>query len=98
MSDEVVYCTSMDECRAIQERLIAQRDELRAVLAPLLDNPWRLEPEDCSFWICTFCRADAAADERDDPRTHNDSCPVPRKDELLGRHGASRQATRRATS
>lgn len=66
-----------------------ERDELREILAPLLEGdglPRYIE--DC----CQFC-----ASTRPE-RAHDLDCPVLRADELLGRHGASRQATRRATS
>jgi hypothetical protein len=56
----------------------ADRDAARAVLAPLLDEPWREianygEPER----RCVFC---------DGPHIRHDAgCPVLRRDELLGR-------------
>jgi hypothetical protein len=57
-------------------RLEAERDELRAILAPLLDHPYlhiaRLG------WCCTFCAAREGT-------PHEGHCPVLRRDALLGR-------------
>jgi hypothetical protein len=63
----------MDEVRRLQ----AERDELRAVLAPLLDDPWR-EAED-GFYDCTFCRPNGRTYD------HKPGCPVLACDRLLGR-------------
>lgn len=65
-----------------------QRDELRAILAPLLDNPIP-----APITRCVHC--ERRIFERDpwgadgngvyDPRYHTDDCPVLRRDEILGR-------------
>jgi hypothetical protein len=51
--------------------------ELRRVLEPLLDDPWRLaiDRDDGLPMDCLFCLEPA----------HAPDCPVPRRDELLGR-------------
>lgn len=59
------------------DHALAAVAELRAVLAPLLDEPWRTianygEPDE----RCVFC------DETD---PHAPDCPVLRRDALLGR-------------
>ena len=53
-----------------------QRDELRAILAPLLEDPWRdvIVGDDEGRSECVFCGAG----------THEADCPVLRKDALLG--------------
>jgi hypothetical protein len=61
-----------------------QRDELRAVLAPLLDDPWRgvdwIPVDDRGavdpMRACVFCG---------DGIAHLPDCPVLRRDALLGR-------------
>lgn len=65
--------------RARGDRLEAQRDELRAVLAPLLDKPF----EYIDTEACLFCNGDRHG-EGYGP-VHDEGCPVLRKDELLGR-------------
>jgi hypothetical protein len=57
-----------------------ERDELRAILAPLLDDP--LRHVDGVGWACRFC-GEATASDRD--LVHGPDCPVPRRDALLGR-------------
>ena len=57
--------------------------ELRAVLAPLLDNPFRdlwtySDPDE----TCVFCEHVGLAFDR---QSHEPGCPVLRRDELLGR-------------
>lgn len=63
-------------------RAYRERDELRATLAPLLDDPIIRGP---IGYICVWCneRAMPAADGYHDPR-HKSDCPVLRKDDLLG--------------
>lgn len=71
--------------RAERDEAIRQRDEARAVLAPLLDDPWRNESEG-PYWAldwfqeCVWC-ASRAPD-------HAADCPVLRRDALLGRDQA----------
>ena len=57
-----------------------ERDELRAILQPLLDQPIRFVGEPASN-ECIFCEADSAWH---DPH-HRPSCPVLRRDQILGR-------------
>lgn len=62
-----------------------ERDDLRAVLAPLLDDPivwvWNGRRE---YRRCGVC--DATATDPDlEPFPHHPDCPVLRRDELLGR-------------
>lgn len=61
--------------------LQATIDELRAVLAPLLDQPWAYGPQggdagQCCAWCLRFA---------DEEGPHAPNCPVLRKDALLGR-------------
>ena len=58
-------------------RLQAQRDELRAVLAPLLENP--LATGDGSSGVCFFCLNTILTGSG-----HALACPVLRRSELLG--------------
>lgn len=69
--------------------LIAKVEELRAVLGPLLDDPYE---GDTGTLYCRFCEAtlggsgDLAYSPRDEHRfVHEPNCPVLRADELLGR-------------
>jgi hypothetical protein len=59
----------------IQERT-RERDELRAILAPLLDHPYQHIAR--LGWCCTFCA-------QLEGRPHADTCAVRRRDILLGR-------------
>jgi hypothetical protein len=54
-----------------------QRDELRAILAPLLDHPL-VYVERLRAWRCQFCAAVEGS-------PHTGECPVLRRDTLLGR-------------
>jgi hypothetical protein len=78
----------MNIAEALLERL-TQRNELRAILAPLLDDP--IDANEChdeSWYVCRFCGKEAEVVEVH-PRVyacdHAPDCPVLRKDELLGR-------------
>jgi hypothetical protein len=72
---------------AVVRRLVTERDEvidrLRAVLTPLLDNPWRARENP----NCLFCNALFAFDHDEERETsvHTLGCPVSQRDELLGR-------------
>jgi len=59
-------------------------DELRAVLAPLLDDPNapRSGDGEYDFGCCVFCHCEVPGTV---PGEHAPDCPVLRKDELLGR-------------
>jgi hypothetical protein len=66
--------------RALDGRAAAvagQRDELRAILAPLLDHPL-VYVERLRGWRCQFCAAVEGT-------PHAGECPVLRRDVLLGR-------------
>ena len=81
--------------REIREQNEALIDELRAVLAPLLDEPWYYDCDldadpDTMVYVCKLCDATAhlppgygSIGEIDPP--HLSSCPVLRRDALLGR-------------
>lgn len=75
---------------ARRDEAIRRRDatdliiELRAILAPALANPWRHIADD-DVYVCVFCGESDIADTfgvGDSP--HFPTCPVLRKDELLG--------------
>jgi hypothetical protein len=55
----------------------SQLDELRAILAPLLDHPL-VYVERLRAWRCQFCAAVEGT-------PHTGECPVLRRDTLLGR-------------
>lgn len=57
--------------------VLKERDELRAILAPLLDEPMRWMGSERDV-CCVFC----------DTSPHLDDCPVLAKDRLLGREPA----------
>lgn len=60
------------------ELMGGQRDVLRAILAPLLDEPFVPGPNGSDMGLdCLFCRVDEPS--------HEPNCPVLRRDELLGR-------------
>lgn len=65
------YCGMAEAHRAV----VAERDELRAVLRPLLADPWL--DEGGEGWICRGCGS------RDSP-THRPGCPVLDRARLLG--------------
>jgi hypothetical protein len=67
-----------------------QVDELRAILAPLLDEPLRNLDPDAQLDICIFCLAARWVDpsgraDVDGVFAHRPDCPVLRRDALLGR-------------
>lgn len=64
---------------ATRKTVEQERDELRAILAPILDAP-QIEIGLDRDLACIFC---AAALARRQP--HDSDCPVSRKDALLGR-------------
>jgi hypothetical protein len=75
--------------------LQAERDELRAILAALLDDPWYYhgvvddDPE-TDIYVCKLCDATnylppGLGSMREAEALHYATCPVLRKDELLGR-------------
>jgi hypothetical protein len=77
-----------------EERMIALAatvDDLRAVLAPLLADPWRIVVRAGGTRnACAFCRGRYAPDRPD--RGHRPDCPVRRADRLLGRAPATESA------
>ena len=71
---------SDEDVRWLRDRLL----ELRAILAPLLDDPMKLDScydGDVSY-ACVFCEA---SDFYGISQNHDADCPVLRKDTLLGR-------------
>lgn len=66
-----------------------QRDSLRAILAPLLDNPYRtIANYGDPYEECVFCECVPESHYPygpNDRKDHEPDCPVLRKDELLGR-------------
>lgn len=60
-------------------RLLGTIEELRAVLAPLLERPIVSQGVPAAN-VCVSCHAES---EHDEP-WHDRDCPVLRKDELLG--------------
>lgn len=68
--------------RRQRDEAVAQRDELRAVLAPLLARPYADDRDGCLFCESTLSWLDYDADLVDE---HRPGCPVLRRDALLGR-------------
>jgi hypothetical protein len=70
---------ALDQAIRTMERMDAHIGELRAILAPQLDDPAIIGNRG---YYCLFCNA-----EDWDPNAipHKADCPVLRKDELLGR-------------
>ena len=58
-------------------------DELRAILAPLLDDPLYVQMD--GTLACPLCHWSAPANTKDWDFPHAATCPVRRRDELLGR-------------
>jgi len=69
--------------------LLERIDALRAILAPLLDNPLLEDANAPGAVTCVVCRRytnyAAEGDWRPRAPLHEDGCPVLRRDELLGR-------------
>lgn len=62
-----------------------QRDELRVILAPLLDDWFRVTPERATaIGVCRFCHEDQPI-SGSTLIEHAAGCPVLRRDALLGR-------------
>lgn len=75
-----------------RDQAIAERDELRAILAPLLDDAKRFAFESTDGtenFSCLFCGGPECSEGRDSPDhiLHDPTCPVLRRDTLLGRPG-----------
>lgn len=60
-----------------ERELEAERDELRAILAPLLEKPW--ERFGGGRYACRFCHTGSS---------HTPNCPVLRLGALLGREAS----------
>jgi hypothetical protein len=85
--------------RAYVDRLCAQRDRLRAILAPLLDEPFELGIGGTGGFeryglaeVCRFCGVprewmltDGAVEQWLDVSVHAQDCLVRQRDALLGR-------------
>lgn len=70
------YCGMAEAHRAV----VAERDELRAVLRPILDSPWITGHDGGA--LCRVCGQDAE-------RGHEDGCPVLDRARLLGDEGGT---------
>jgi len=67
--------------RTALDEMIATVATLRAVLEPLLDDPFYITAFDRpQRFVCVFCR-----DIQGHSATHHPDCPVLRRDVLLGR-------------
>lgn len=63
-------------------RLLGRIEALRAVLAPLLDEPAERWNDEHKAMECLFCHGTNVGEPED---YHKPNCPVLRRDELLGR-------------
>lgn len=89
MSD--VYVQALAEMDRLVHEIAVQRDELRRVLAPLLDDPWIVVYENsfATSWTCRCCGVGAGAYKPAPPPedAHAPDCPAlpVARDRILGR-------------
>lgn len=88
-ADQALAQWDREQAQDAMKRMDAHIGELRAVLAPLLDNPLLEDANAPGAVTCVVCRRYtnyyAEGDWRPRAPLHEDGCPVLRRDELLGR-------------